>query len=43
MTVQTSYQTYIAVQNELVGAYNYLRDRECKKRYGMTFRNGLYL
>ena len=33
----TSYGTYIAVQNELVAAYNYLRDRECKKRYGMTF------
>ena len=34
---QTSYETYIAVQNELVAAYNYLRDRECKKRYGITF------
>lgn len=34
---QTSYETYIAVQNELVGAYNFLRDRESKKRYGITF------
>ena len=33
----TSYGTYIAVQNELVAAYNYLRDRECKKRYGITY------
>lgn len=34
---QTSYETYIAVQNELVGAYNFLRDRESKKRYGISF------
>ncbi|MFD2908817.1 ExbD/TolR family protein [Flavobacterium ardleyense] len=34
---QTSYETYIAVQNELVGAYNFLRDRESKKRYGIAF------
>jgi biopolymer transport protein TolR len=40
---QTSYGTYIAVQNELVGAYNYLRDRECKKRYGMTFTEMDYI
>jgi len=33
----TTYGTYIAVQNELVAAYNYLRDRECKRRYGITF------
>ena len=40
---QTSYQTYIAVQNELVGAYNYLRDRESKKRYGISFSEMDYI
>ncbi len=40
---QTSYGTYIAVQNELVAAYNYLRDRECKKRYGMTYTEMDYI
>lgn len=35
---ETSYGTYIAVQNELVAAYYELRDRECKKKYGVTFR-----
>ena len=29
----TSYKMYIAVQNELVAAYNYLRDREYKRLY----------
>lgn len=33
----TSYGTYIAVQNELVAAYNELRDREAKRMYGKTF------
>lgn len=33
----TSYGTYIAVQNELVAAYNELRDREAKRLYGKTF------
>ncbi len=33
----TSYQMYIAVQNELVGAYNYLRDREAERLYGWKF------
>ncbi len=33
----TSYKMYLAVQNELVAAYNILRDRECKRRYGITF------
>lgn len=33
----TEYGTYIAVQNELVAAYNQLRDREAKRMYGMTF------
>lgn len=30
---QTSYKTYIAVQNELVAAYNDLRDREARRLY----------
>jgi len=33
----TSYGTYISVQNELVGAYNFLRNRLAKKLYGKTF------
>ncbi|MDR5589271.1 biopolymer transporter ExbD [Christiangramia sediminicola] len=33
----TEYGTYIAVQNELVAAYNQLRDREAQRTYGMTF------
>ncbi|MBT8296554.1 MAG: biopolymer transporter ExbD [Gramella sp.] len=33
----TEYGTYIAVQNELVAAYNQLRDREAKRMYGMSF------
>ena len=33
----TEYGTYIAVQNELVSAYNQLRDREAQRMYGMTF------
>jgi biopolymer transport protein ExbD len=40
---QTTYETYIAVQNELVAAYYFLRDRECKKRYGVTFREMEYV
>ena len=40
---QTSYETYIAVQNELVGAYNFLRNKECKKRYGITFTELEYI
>lgn len=35
---ETSYKTYIAVQNELVAAYYELRDRECLKKYGVTYR-----
>jgi biopolymer transport protein ExbD len=34
---ETSYETYIAVQNELVAAYYILRNRESLKRYGVTF------
>ena len=33
----TSYGTYIAVQNELVGAYNDLRDRLSKKEFGISY------
>jgi hypothetical protein len=33
----TSYKTYIAVQNELVGAYNFLRNRESQRLYGWDF------
>lgn len=40
---QTSYGTYIAVQNELVAAYYFLRDREAKKRYGKTYREIEYV
>ncbi len=40
---QTSYETYIAVQNELVAAYYFLRDRESKKRYGVTYREMEYV
>lgn len=41
----TEYGTYIAVQNELVGAYNQLRDREAERLYGSSFTdmNALYL
>ncbi len=34
---ETSYDTYITVQNELVGAYNFLRDRESQRLYGWKF------
>ena len=33
----TSYKIYIAVQNELVAAYNFLRDRESQRLYGWKF------
>jgi len=33
----TSYNTYIAVQNELVGAYNFLRNRESQRMFGWEF------
>lgn len=35
---ETSYKAYISVQNELVAAYYFLRDRECLVKYGKTFR-----
>ena len=34
---QTEYGTYISVQNELVAAYNELRDRTAQRLYGKTF------
>ncbi|MEN1785202.1 MAG: biopolymer transporter ExbD [Bacteroidota bacterium] len=34
---ETKYATYITVQNELVGAYNDLRDREAKRLFGKEF------
>ncbi len=33
----TSYKMYIAVQNELVAAYNFLRDREAQRLYGWKY------
>ncbi len=33
----TSYDTYISVQNELVAAYNQLRNVRAEKLYGMSF------
>lgn len=35
---QTSYETYIAVQNELVAAYYELRDKQSMRRFGKTYR-----
>lgn len=40
---ETSYGKYIEVQNELVAAYNVLRDREAQKEYNMTFAEMLEL
>lgn len=34
---ETSYKIYIAVQNELVAAYNTLRNREAQRMYGEDF------
>ncbi|MDO6471447.1 biopolymer transporter ExbD [Maribacter sp. 1_MG-2023] len=34
---ETKYSTYITVQNELVGAYNDLRNREAKRKYGKDY------
>ena len=34
---ETRYGTYITVQNELVGAYNDLRNREAQRLYGRNF------
>lgn len=35
---ETSYKTYIAVQNELVAAYNELRDARAQSLYGKAFK-----
>jgi biopolymer transport protein TolR len=35
---ETSYGAYIAVQNELVAAYYFLRDRAAKVKFNRTFR-----
>ena len=34
---ETKYSTYITVQNELVGAYNDLRNREAQRLYKKNF------
>lgn len=34
---ETSYAAYISVQNELIAAYNQLRDRRAMELYGVTF------
>jgi biopolymer transport protein ExbD len=34
---KTEYRTYISVQNELVAAYNELRNRESQRLFGMDF------
>jgi biopolymer transport protein ExbD len=35
---ETSYKAYISVQNELVAAYYFLRDRECMRLYKVKYR-----
>lgn len=35
---ETSYESYISVQNELVAAYNVLRDRRAQSLYNKSFR-----
>ena len=34
---ETTYSTYISVQNELVAAYNELRDKRAQELYGISF------
>ena len=34
---ETSYEVYILIQDELMGAYNYLRNRESQRLYKMDF------
>ncbi|NNF85197.1 MAG: biopolymer transporter ExbD [Winogradskyella sp.] len=38
---ETSYGKYIEVQNELVAAYNFLRDREARRLYNRSFQSML--
>jgi biopolymer transport protein ExbD len=40
---ETTYETYIAVQNELVAAYNFLRNRESMRRYNVPFTELEYI
>ncbi|WP_338410520.1 biopolymer transporter ExbD [uncultured Flavobacterium sp.] len=40
---ETTYETYLAVQNELVAAYNFLRNRESLKKNGVTFSELEYI
>lgn len=35
---ETKYSTYISVQNELVAAYNHLRDQRAMELYGLTLK-----
>ncbi|WP_405208356.1 ExbD/TolR family protein [Aquimarina sp. LLG6339-5] len=35
---ETNYETYIAVQNELISAYEELRNREALRVYGVSFK-----
>lgn len=35
----TSYETYIAVQNELAAAYNELREELAQRRYGVSYKD----
>ena len=35
---ETTYKTYIAVQNELVAAYNELREERAQSLYGLSFK-----
>ncbi len=38
---ETSYEKYIEVQNELVAAYNFLREREAQRLYNRSFQSML--
>lgn len=38
---ETSYEQYIEVQNELVAAYNFLREREAQRLYNRSFESML--
>lgn len=38
---ETSYDKYIEVQNELVAAYNFLREREAQRLYNRSFQSML--
>lgn len=40
---ETSYEMYIAVQNELLAAYTSLRNREARRKYGISYEEMLTL